>query len=127
MIRTNSRTVFARTIARTILIFPFIAMPFTLWGGEMWVQMQIYSNDYERAATLSEIDAERTRIEHLEERAARLKTLRQMEASAPDLGLVEPAPGQINVIRIVESELLPKEFEPYDANTHFADARTEEP
>lgn len=121
MIRADSRTVFARMLTRSFLILPFVALPFAISISEMWFQMQIFSNDYELTTMRTERDRNRARIERLEDRATRLKTLRKLEASVPNLGLIEPEPGQIKVIRLSESDLDPQpglEEEPH----RFADA-----
>lgn len=126
MIRADSRTVFTRMITRSILVLPFVALPFGIATGVMWFQMQIYSNDYELTAMRTERERILTRIEQLEDRATRLKTLRQLEASVPNLGLiglVEPEPGQIRVIRMSESDLYP-DLDIDESPQRFADAGT---
>ncbi len=123
MIRADSRTVFARMITRSLLVMPFVALPFAIAIGVMWLQMQIYSNDYELTSMRTERDRILTRIEQLEDRATRLKTLRQLEASVPNLGLIEPEPGQIRVIRMSESDLYP-DLGIDESPQRFADAGT---
>jgi len=108
MIRNDSRGACVRTITRTVLFLPFLAVPFGIWTFETWVQMQIYSNDYELTTMRSQRDQIHDQIEQLEDRAAFLSTLRKLEASVTDEGLVEPLPGQIRVIRLSESDLNPK-------------------
>ncbi len=108
MIRADSRSVFTRMLTRSFLILPFIAMPFAVSISEMWFQMQIFSNDYELTTMRSEHERIRDRIEQLEDKATRLKTLRKLEASVPNLGLIEPEPGQIKIIRLSESDLDPQ-------------------
>jgi len=123
MIRVDSRIVFVRMVTRSLLVFPFLALPFAISTGEMWFQMQIYSNDYEMTTLRTERDRTRAEIERLEDRGSRLKTLRQLEASVPFLGLIEPKPGQIHVIRLSESDLLPQPLIE-EAPHRFADAGT---
>lgn len=123
MIRADSRTVFTRMITRSILVLPFVVLPFGIATGVMWLQMQTYSNDYELTTMRTEHDRILTRIEQLEDRATRLKTLRQLEASVPNLGLVEPEPGQIRVIRMSESDLYP-DLGTDESPQRFADAGT---
>jgi len=121
MIRIDSRTVFTRMLSRSFLILPFVAVPFAMAGVEMYLQMQIFSNDYELTIMRTERDRIHADIEQLEGRATRLKTLRQLEASVPNMGLIEPEPGQINVIRISESDLQPQ-LTIEQAPHRFADA-----
>lgn len=121
MIRIDSRTVFVRMLTRSLLVFPFLALPFAVSTGEIWLQMQIFSNDYELTTVRTERVRILTRIEQLENRATRLKTLRQLEASVPNLGLIEPKPGQIQVIRLSESDLRPQ-LGIEEAPHRFADA-----
>ena len=121
MIRLDSRTVFTRMLTRSLLVLPFLALPFTISTGEMWLQMQIFSNDYELTTMRTDRLKIRTRIEQLDDRATHLKTLRKLEASVPNMGLIEPEPGQINVIRMSESDLYPQ-LNMDQAPHRFADA-----
>jgi hypothetical protein len=123
MIRVDSRIVFVRMLTRSLLVLPFLALPFAIFTSEMWFQMQIFSNDYELTTLRSERERTRAQIERLEDRGSQLKTLRQLEASVPFLGLIEPEPGQIHVIRMSESDLRPEpSFE--ESPQRFADAGT---
>ena len=123
MIRVDSRTVFVRMLTRSLLALPFLALPFAISTGEIWLQMQIFSNDYELTTVRTERSRTRARIEQLEGRATRLKTLRRLEASVPNLGLIEPEPGQIHIIRLSESDLKPQ-LTLEEGPHRFADAGT---
>lgn len=78
---------------------PLLALPFSVMGSEIWFQTQILMNDYaasEVRARVSEIDG---RIAELRGKGHHLGRLERMHEKAPDLGLVEPNPNQIEVIR----------------------------
>jgi hypothetical protein len=105
MLRSDVLTVLLRVMVGNIRMLPLLAIPFGVWTAETWLRLQIYGNDYEFSAIRSEMSRTQAQIEQLEERAVRLKTLRQLEAQAPNMGLIEPAHDQIRLIEVTPTIL----------------------
>lgn len=92
--------------ARGVLIgavkwIPVLLVPFSAFFFETWLQLQIFQRDYEAAELSRQIREINARIEGLEERADELMTLDRITEQAPDLGLVQPEPSQIEVVRVM--------------------------
>ncbi|MCL4694966.1 MAG: hypothetical protein KJ060_20940 [Candidatus Hydrogenedentes bacterium] len=83
-----------------VLWMPILLVPFSAFFFETWLQLQIFERDYEAAELSREIRETNARIEGLEERADELMTLDRISEQAPDLGLVQPEPSQIEVVRV---------------------------
>ena len=82
---------------------PVLLVPFSAFFFETWLQLQIFERDYEAAELSRQIRETSARINGLEERADELMTLERITEQAPDLGLVQPEPSQIEVVRVVPS------------------------
>ena len=87
-------------LAGTIKWLPALAIPFSAFFAETWLQLQIFHRDYEAAELTRQIRETGSRIEALEEQADELMTLERIAAQAPDLGLVQPEPSQIEIVRL---------------------------
>ena len=77
---------------------PLLLLPFSVFFFEVWTQTRTLACDY-AINDLSKRRQELVRhIDILKVEEAELKSLDRIEAKAPNLGLVEPEPGQIEVI-----------------------------
>ncbi|MEX2016011.1 MAG: hypothetical protein WD873_05185 [Candidatus Hydrogenedentales bacterium] len=74
---------------------PLLVMPFSLIFGEAWLRTQILNNDYEVNALNQRIRTLEGRLKSLRDEQVHLVRMERITAEAPDLGLVEPDPGQI--------------------------------
>lgn len=77
---------------------PLLVMPFSMIFGEAWLRTQILNNDYEVNALNQRIRALEGRLESLRDEQVHLVRMERITEKAPDLGLVEPDPGQIVVL-----------------------------
>ncbi|MCC6488594.1 MAG: hypothetical protein IT364_13945 [Candidatus Hydrogenedentes bacterium] len=98
----------------TIKWVPVLAIPFSAFFAETWLQLQIFRRDYEAAELSRQIKETGSRIEALEEQADELMTLERIAAQAPDLGLVQPEPSQIEIVRLGNEEPLQSFIVPYE-------------
>jgi hypothetical protein len=71
---------------------------FAAFFSETWLQLQVYRNDYRSANLNREIKQIVQRIGLLQDKADELVTMERLNAKAPDLGLVQPNPQQIQVV-----------------------------
>jgi hypothetical protein len=110
-----------RVIFGAVKWIPVLLVPFTAFFFETWLQLQIFERDYEAAELSRQIRETNARIVGLEERGDELVTLKKITEQAPDLGLVQPEPNQIEVVRVMPSRERPAE-EPF-----FEVARLPEP
>ncbi len=83
---------------------PILLIPFSAFFFQTWLQLQIFHRDYEAAELLRQIKEVNLRIDTLEERADELMTIEKLSAQAPDLGLVQPEPSQIEVVYVSPRE-----------------------
>lgn len=99
-----SRNVQARpargVLSGTLKWIPVLLIPFSAFFFETWLQLSIFRRDYEAYELSRQIRETNARIEALEERADELMTLDRITEQAPDLGLVQPQPSQIEVVRV---------------------------
>lgn len=110
-----------RVLFGAVKWIPVLLVPFSAFFFETWLQLQIFERDYEAAELNRQIREINARIVGLEERADELVTLKKITEQAPDLGLVQPEPNQIEVVRIMPVSKKPPE-EPF-----FEVARLPEP
>ncbi len=89
-----------RVLSGALKWVPVLLIPFSAFFFETWLQLQIFKRDYEAAELSREIRETNQRIDGLEERADELMTLKRITEQAPDLGLVEPEPNQIAVVKV---------------------------
>jgi len=82
---------------------PVLFIPFSAFFFETWLQLQIFRRDYDAYELSRQIREINARIDALEERADELMTLERITEQAPDLGLVQPQPSQIEVVRVMEN------------------------
>lgn len=89
-------------------MLPFILIPASVVFVEAWLQTQILRNNYESSHTLRELRESASIVDSLRDRRHELGRMERIHSGAIDLGLIEPGPGQIEVIR-VEDELRSRE------------------
>ena len=77
---------------------PLLVMPFSMIFGEAWLRTQILNNDYEVNALNQRVRSLEARLETLRDEQVHLVRMERITEKAPDLGLVEPDPGQIIVL-----------------------------
>jgi hypothetical protein len=85
---------------------PILVMPFALLFCEVWLQLHIYQNDYEKARLTGEIRELQERIDGLQARQADLEAFDRLESYIPELEMVAPERSQITVIpyRYIEGD-----------------------
>ena len=77
---------------------PLLLPPFIVLFSEAWLHTQILRNQYQVNTITQSTRALQGRIDVLLEDHHRLVRMERIYAKAPDLGLVEPNPGQIEEI-----------------------------
>lgn len=78
---------------------PAIAViPCTVLFLEVWMNVHIIDNAYQRSRMTREIDEAREGIHELKKELAELETVQKMADAAPDLGLVEAEYGQFQTV-----------------------------
>ena len=82
----------------TVKWYLLLGIIFSAFFFETWLQLQVYRNDYESASLNREIKKTVQQINLLQDKADELATMDRLNAKAPDLGLVEPNPQQIQVV-----------------------------
>lgn len=83
-----------------ILMAPALALAF-----DTWLNTEMLKNDYEIALINARIKALSDTLDELRVEEARLQTFDRIEIEAPDLGLVDPQPDQIQIIHCTAEEL----------------------
>lgn len=78
---------------------PLLMLPFSVLFSEAWMRTQILSSHYEANELSEQIRALEARVEALHDDQVNLIRLDRIDEKAPDLGLVEPQPGQIVLLR----------------------------
>jgi len=79
---------------------PFLALPFSILFYEAWLQSQLLYHDYETLQLQRELASVNDRIAQCRDAEVSLTTLARLEETAPQLGLVEPEPNQIQEIDV---------------------------
>jgi len=95
-----------RSAARWLVL---LAIPCGVVFCETWLHLQVLNGAYESAELRTRTKELRERINTLKLREAELESTPRMNAKAPELFLITPAPGQIHVLAERScSELLPE-------------------
>lgn len=76
-----------------------LLMPFTVFFFEAWLHAQALQYGFEKNSILTREAAVKEQLSTLKGDEAMLKRMARIAAKAPDLGLVEPNPSQIHIIR----------------------------
>jgi len=79
---------------------PMLALAF-----DTWLNTEMLRNDYEIALINARIKTLSDTLDELRVEEARLQTFDRIEIEAPDLGLINPQPDQIQVIHCTDEEL----------------------
>lgn len=87
------------------------ALPFVVLGGAMfvsftWLHTQRLRNEYRAIELKAEIQHTKERIVELRGKGYQLGSMERMEDAAPQHALVEARPGQIQVIRPTQADVL---------------------
>ena len=98
MISTRTRPLRKASLRRWWISLPLLLPPFMVLFSEAWLHTQILRNQYEVNSVTQSTRALQGRIDALLEDRHRLVRMERIYAKAPDLGLVEPNPGQIEEI-----------------------------
>ena len=83
---------------------PILALPFCMLFFEVWLQLHIYQNDYEKARLAEEMQQLEEQIDALQSREADLQAFGRLESYIPELDMVAPQRSQITVILPQEPE-----------------------
>lgn len=91
-----------------------IAIPFVVFTFETWLRTQSLQFGFDKNDLMKRQAEVTERIRSLEADEAGLKRMDRIEAKAPDLGLVEPGPAQIKIVRLnpvkgLDMEMMPIE------------------
>lgn len=81
------------------LWLPVLLVPFSVLFTETWLHTRILRYGYDSSDLQVELRRLEERLKDLRGQEASLNRLDLLDAQAPDLGLVEPEPDQIVVIR----------------------------
>ena len=95
MTSTRTRPHRKASLRRWWISLPLLLPPFMVLFSEAWLHTQILHNQYEVNTVTQSTRALQGRIDVLLEDHHRLVRMERIYAKAPDLGLVEPNPGQI--------------------------------
>lgn len=89
-----------RAVVRSwFLWLPVLLVPFSVLFTETWLHTRILRYGYDSSDLQVELRRLEERLKDLRGQEASLNRLDLLDAQAPDLGLVEPEPDQIVVIR----------------------------
>jgi cell division protein FtsL len=80
---------------------PALAMIFSVLFFDVWLNGQERSRDYENRTLILRERALETEMNALRVRAAELKKFDRLEVMAEELGLQEPKPDQVRIVRYV--------------------------
>ena len=89
----------------SLRLLPFLILPFAVLFFETWLHTQTLRNGYETTRLQQEIKATQERLNQLEDRIASLNRMEIIEATAPELGLVEPDPDKVHIIYVEPGEI----------------------
>ena len=84
---------------------PLVVLPFGILFAEAWMRTQILAHNYEAGEMRKSARELESRLEKLQDEESHLMRMSRMEEAAPELELVEPAPGQIVVLTAREGDL----------------------
>ncbi|MBM3289986.1 MAG: hypothetical protein FJY92_07525 [Candidatus Hydrogenedentes bacterium] len=82
----------------TVKWLPVVALPFSVFFFETWLQVRIYERGYEASTLRREIRDITAHVDRLQERVDELTALKRAGERAPDLGLSPIRPGQVEVV-----------------------------
>ncbi|MBI4557471.1 MAG: hypothetical protein HY706_07810 [Candidatus Hydrogenedentes bacterium] len=77
---------------------PVLLLPFSVLFLETWLTTQSLEADYEVGRLNKRVRELREELDALRAEIAKLEAMDRVHAKAPDLGLVEPEPNQIEII-----------------------------
>jgi hypothetical protein len=97
-----------------------IAIPFSVFGFETWLRAQSLQFGFDKNNLMKQQAELNERIRSLEADEAGLKRMDRIEAKAPDLGLVEPGPAQIKIVRVKPTKGPDMEMMPLEENYNMA-------
>ena len=86
---------------------PFLILPFSVLFFETWLHMESLNNGYKYADIEREKRETIARIDELEDRIISLNALSLIDANAPNLGLVEPNPNQLEILIVDDLSSIP--------------------
>jgi hypothetical protein len=72
--------------------------PFAVLAFDTWLNTETFRKDYETGELNKRLRELTEKLDGLKIEEARLETMDRIKIEAPDLGLVEPEPGQIRII-----------------------------
>ena len=78
---------------------PVVAIPFFVLFFEAWLNNETWENDLAYGKLMDEFEQLSAESRAIETQAAGLESLTRLHQHAADLGLVEPEPKQIEVVR----------------------------
>lgn len=84
---------------------PFIVLPASTIFVEAWLNTQILKNQYTGNGLLAELREVRIEANLLRDRKHHLERMERIHAEASDLGLIQPSPGQFEVIVSEETDV----------------------
>ena len=76
--------------------------PFAVLAFDTWLNTETFRKDYETAELNKRLREQTEDLDNLKIEEARLETMDRIKIEAPDLGLVEPEPGQIRIIHCTD-------------------------
>jgi len=78
--------------------FPLLMLPLAALFFETWLNVHLRKNDFEVWGINNRITELQQELEDLKVEEARLGTMDRIGVNAPDLGLVEPSPSQLETV-----------------------------
>ena len=109
--RGPGRTVGLNGVGKWLLV---LSLPFSALFFETWINTQTIENDYEMADINRRLRSLGQALDTFTVETARLEALDRIEVAAPDIGLVEPEPGQIEIVYYADANDPPiKDNAPY--------------
>lgn len=111
MTQGHGRTRRAIPLAPLIKWAPLLILPFSVLFFETWLNVQMRRNDFELYDISKYTSQLQQEIEDLKVQEAQLGSLDRIGVKAPDLGLIEASPAQIETVYYVPEEM---RSQPYD-------------
>ena len=108
-LQLRRRGVLGAWICWGILLVP----PFAALAADTWLNAETLRKDYEIGDINGRLKVLAEALDELHVKEARLEAMDRMEIEAPDLGLVEPQPDQIEVIYTDDRDALREEPTPF--------------
>ena len=101
---------------------PVIALPFSVFFFETWLQVRTYERGYDASKLRREIKDVNAHVDRLQERIDELTALKRASERAPDLGLAPIQPGQVEVVFAPDAASEPIEMNSPEGPIAIADA-----